>query len=1121
MLERVINLVSCNVLKRIIAFALLFALFGCGYNTCIDADDYGYQTVKVPASYTTANIKTHANKEYVDWYDSKLVLNGDDLFVVVKNWNSKSYSNNSSEISAWCPWFGKGSAAFSASCLGFTQCIFQNMYSGSNPSRPGLACPNSGGTPARYSADFAVPTPGNCSPQYQPDAFAGYMGETCVDEDDEYESFNNIPCILTGGVGLYMLATHPNFTPNSGYVNNLLLSTPRAGGWHKVYHLGDWSLQGANPIYDYVLGGDFVQSGGIFISESEISTLLSSFSGVGPSAAGDRLFFKIMDTHYGDNSGQYIVAIKSGVNAINTYDPIPYFKQLVSTYLFGSDRTTGKEGALYHIVISFLKDSDYTKIVAIASAFFVLFSALGYLSGHLQMRQSELVIRTVKLIIVSQLCSTTYGWAFLYNYIFIYFINGLDEIINIINNSNLLSSNQTSWTFLTSDKIMLKIWAIIPSGGVDNFFLGLVFAIVYMICIGVCVWTLIRLAAVYIGAIVMMTGTMALAPIFLLFILFNMTKNLFETWLKFLIQYSLEAIIATMIISTMITLVIQQVYAVTGYQVCRFYLFGTAYDNAISLTSLSRSTSPYVWVPQYDSGESKVSMWAPIPHSQYSCSSYDSAGMCNGESTLTGRYCRAYECYEDRFPSFPMLDPNNSTDVTRLKQLRAGRFVLPSNIFAMILITMVLYALTRQASTIAQSLVSGVTDSAGQGGGYSGYGAASAGAIGDGIMDATSSLQDFALTATGLNKVTDHISHFSRNADSAAAGNSLVSFKDHKASLDSNNFARTFGQASFQVSTAVAKTGVKVGAAAAFYSVKTAGQIGWKATKLAGNLALTAAKMPLHAIGALGSTALCCASLGQWKFAKESAKNEWTSVMGGPLSMASSAVSGLRGVGSTISKGMSDFYNSDAVKEVKNSMPGQVLGSAADALGAERFNKWNDNLKCTMDNAAYKIQSGFDSMSKGNYLDGAQQVLVDGLAKGVVYNTAAHIGNAAKDFGCAFGTNTLALGAAAYHTVHDTFARQPGDPTFKDQCSNAFKGASQAVISTVLPFSGAAMSAFNTAGDAMQLKEMDAEKRRGNMYNAATFGLYSTVTGWNPNSISSHSSSMMTEHQKSMNKKRK
>jgi len=83
--------------------AILFS--SCTGDRCIDADDFGFIKLNIPARYKEKDLtKQQGDNQIAPWIESGFTVNGGPLTIMIRNWNQKR--NSSDELSAWCPWYG-------------------------------------------------------------------------------------------------------------------------------------------------------------------------------------------------------------------------------------------------------------------------------------------------------------------------------------------------------------------------------------------------------------------------------------------------------------------------------------------------------------------------------------------------------------------------------------------------------------------------------------------------------------------------------------------------------------------------------------------------------------------------------------------------------------------------------------------------------------------------------------------------------------------------------------------------------------------------------------------------------------------------------------------------------
>ena len=123
---------NCKVMVQIfIAYLfIIISLSSCDGPRCIDADDFGFEKIDIPAYYNSEDLVGDSTNQIAPWINSNLRANGDVILMIVKNWKytSRMGFNNNSEayVSAWCPWLGKGEGSkLSAMCERLPACIYR------------------------------------------------------------------------------------------------------------------------------------------------------------------------------------------------------------------------------------------------------------------------------------------------------------------------------------------------------------------------------------------------------------------------------------------------------------------------------------------------------------------------------------------------------------------------------------------------------------------------------------------------------------------------------------------------------------------------------------------------------------------------------------------------------------------------------------------------------------------------------------------------------------------------------------------------------------------------------------------------------------------------------------
>lgn len=651
-------------IDKFFLFCMLFILSACSDTFCYEADDFGFSHVRVTAHTTDSEVKGSQLRQYVDWQDSGLTLSGNDVVMQVKHWNPTKNVNNQGELSAWCPWLGpaKNPPSLAPICSFFTECIY----------RDNMMC-----------------TDGN--------------------EAD----IINAPCIMKNGRGLYYLLAPKGFDPNA---TELSSRTPQNADSRVLHgHLGETFRDPdgtAVPFYDVEI--DPYNSGWSSQASRMVrvnGVRLKLTPGQKSTLRGGKLYFKILDNYHQDNSGQYIVTIKSGITE-SEWDPMKIVTDIVEGFFFGEE---GKEyldsenGVITNIFLSVVTNPSYRLAVSSLLTAMIIFYAFNFAVGNVQITQLDLITRIIKVIVVSQLLTAESAWTFFNDYFFSYFLNGMKQIISIIKEAGGVGPGpSTIFGFMTNPVTLIKLSSLMFAGGVETFFASLAYIIIYIIAFMIIFLGLCYSGIVYITCIVMIGLLITLAPLFLCFILFDFTKQLFDTWLRQIASYAIQPLIVIAAVTMFGVMLKHQIYSTLGFRVCKNEYLKLNTQNAVNqdVTGKSnRNISLYFYQPRYSTTEGKTEILIPEGHFEGQETNFRAS-----ERDEYGAYCEPYECKGQRYISFPFLNPDNPTDEKRLDQFRSGDFLPFDGLFMLLISGVLLFLFMLQALKIGQFITGGHMD---------------------------------------------------------------------------------------------------------------------------------------------------------------------------------------------------------------------------------------------------------------------------------------------------------------------------------------------------------------------------------------------------------------------------
>lgn len=581
----------------------LLALSGCSGDTCIDPDDFGFIKFNISSRYDPSEVISRQEGDQVaPWRDSAYRVNGYPLTIMVRPWDYMSGDKNTSGmLSAWCPWYGQQNnfTTLSEFCVRLRPCQFTD----------GKMCP--------------TPTPRDAP-------------------------INNAPCILTNGVGLYFLIADKGSNPN-------MSSDSQRSPKGITQHLGEPVTNQGYEFYSISSTGKFLQAGGINYQYGCTSLPCDQASNYAQSS----LYFKILDKFYDDNSGQYRVVIKSGVSDTRP-DPLQFLTNLLKNELFGtSDKDPGIIKQTYQQII---ETPGYRLSVSALLTLYIMFTGFSFLIGNINMTHVELVVRILKVSVVSILLSTSKAWTFFHDYLFVFFVEGVEQILQIINEASATGpGSQSLLGLLISPQTLSKLFSLLF---VDP--LGFIYIILYLIALYFIFLLIFKATIIYLTALITIGMIITMAPIFICFMLFNKTRSLFENWLRQLISYAIQPIILFVGIAFISMIIRTEVYSTLGFAVCK--------KDFPDLGPINQIFGSFTEDLDSSIGNSIFYWWFPVPM-KGGIDNFHQANILVPEdyTKADGTKCLAYQCIDKRYIELPFLDLVK--DANRISNFINGKFV--------------------------------------------------------------------------------------------------------------------------------------------------------------------------------------------------------------------------------------------------------------------------------------------------------------------------------------------------------------------------------------------------------------------------------------------------------------
>lgn len=336
-------------------------------------------------------------------------------------------------------------------------------------------------------------------------------------------------------------------------------------------------------------------------------------------------------------------------------------------------------------------NSGISEIFRAALTLYIGILGLFYIVGMAQMQPYDMVTRLIKVIIIAMVVGPG-GWAFFNQYVGGLFREGLDELMSEV--SGLMVTTVSS--LMTGSAIDLGAMRVSNySMGENNPFLPLdllvgqilkpgTFAILTaakndggagwgLAYIGVFAFGLLYLVGaiakamwVYLLSLLTTSFLIGLAPIFIIFMLFQRTKSMFDNWLKALISFSLQPLFLFLFLALFASIMSTAMDGLMKAPACLV----TNYTGQEQAGTYSR----WVFVPKDGSGCAQPSIV---------CEARESGYVAVGAGTANQTYCdQLNKDVSDMFPElliFFLLGYicwHFADFVVSLAQLIAGSFAI-------------------------------------------------------------------------------------------------------------------------------------------------------------------------------------------------------------------------------------------------------------------------------------------------------------------------------------------------------------------------------------------------------------------------------------------------------------
>ena len=307
---------------------------------------------------------------------------------------------------------------------------------------------------------------------------------------------------------------------------------------------------------------------------------------------GEVVKLTIYDQYYGDNSGSYNVEFLGGIQSATPDGLIASIVKEMDGYLFGSriyDSGTQafvvREGVVQFMYKKIINDGVAKNVILISLILYICFFGLAFFMGLVDYGKKEIMMRLLKIGLVIAFTSPT-SWSFYNTFVVGLFKNGMDSLVNVITDifqSNMQqavfnsaeSTNGVARKFIYIDDVILtlisnstisKIFGLLFISGKELFAIIYIPAIFYLIYFFIS--TMLDVSLKYLINLFKIAIGLALGPVFILFSLFEKTKDMFNNWLAFVGARSLEIVILFTMLHPFLTMIDFTFKEMLAFRVC-------------------------------------------------------------------------------------------------------------------------------------------------------------------------------------------------------------------------------------------------------------------------------------------------------------------------------------------------------------------------------------------------------------------------------------------------------------------------------------------------------------------------------------------------------------------------
>ena len=278
-----------------------------------------------------------------------------------------------------------------------------------------------------------------------------------------------------------------------------------------------------------------------------------------------------------DGRGTYRITVKESTK--QTSGNITRFVNFIMTpvrqVLYGSTDASSlldQRGIIYGSYQAFIK-SGYATFIYLLITAYITYHGIMILAGLSSMHRYHFIVMAAKIAFVLLAFNATDGWKVIGEIFFAFFVEGLPSLANAVTGDVLANSEiPASQQFLFLDAIIdpffsANTWKKLASLLVTGF-IGLLYIYLVLMSVVTIFFVTLKVLTMYIFSVLAIAILLAMAPLFISFIIFKFTKTMFDKWWQAMFSYSLQPLLMMLVMVIMSNLILYFLYMVISFEVC-------------------------------------------------------------------------------------------------------------------------------------------------------------------------------------------------------------------------------------------------------------------------------------------------------------------------------------------------------------------------------------------------------------------------------------------------------------------------------------------------------------------------------------------------------------------------